>query len=176
MWSLFSPAHPVAFFHPPTHRLLCNRSPGTRLVTRCPQRSLESRSSSSFFSGGGPLSLKRARTFSPTQPCARRDVRFAHVSTALQRILPSSLVLSSGRGLVDLLLRAWTSTAFLRIRWIWCARSASTGDHQPSGPSFWCAAFREHKRLTGRPLSPTPGGVRGRAVIGDRPRNLSSSK
>jgi hypothetical protein len=38
---------------------------------------------------------------------------------------------------------------------------------------FPCAAFREHKRLTGRPcLFPTRGRVRGRAMIGDRTRNL----
>jgi hypothetical protein len=28
------------------------------------------------------------------------------------------------------IVRAWTSTAFLKIRWIWRARSASTGDDQ----------------------------------------------
>ena len=40
---------------------------------------------------------------------------------------------------------------------------------------FPCAAFREHKRLTGRPyLFPTPGGVRERAVIGDRTRAVPS--
>jgi hypothetical protein len=36
-----------------------------------------------------------------------------------------------GERVVDLLLRAWTTTAYLRIRWIWCARSASKGDQQP---------------------------------------------
>ena len=36
---------------------------------------------------------------------------------------------------------------------------------------FPCAAFREHKRLTGQPyLFPTPGGVRGRTIIEDRTR------
>ncbi len=38
VWAAVShpPTQPRCF-HPPTHRLLCNRSPGTRLVTRCPQ-------------------------------------------------------------------------------------------------------------------------------------------
>ena len=55
-------------------------------------------------------------------------------------ILPSSLVLSLGQGLIDLLLRAWTSTDFLTIQWIWCARSASNGDEQPP-----FTALREHR-------------------------------
>ena len=41
---------------------------------------------------------------------------------------------SSGRGLFDLLVRAWTSTDYLKIRWVWCARSASKGGQQPSSP------------------------------------------
>jgi hypothetical protein len=52
----------------------------------------------------------------------------------LMMILQSLLVVFSGQGLIDLPLRAWTSTAFLRIRWIWCARSASKGDQQPFAP------------------------------------------
>ena len=81
----------------------------------------------------------------------------------------------SGRGWIDLLLRAWTSTAILKIRLVWCARSASKGDQPAHTPlRFPCAAFREHKRLTGQPcLFPTPGGVRARAVIDDRTRVLS---
>ena len=35
-------------------------------------------------------------------------------------------------GLISLLLRAWTSTAFLKMRLIPCARSASKGNQQPS--------------------------------------------
>jgi hypothetical protein len=48
---------------------------------------------------------------------------------------PSKLAcISWGRGWIDLLLRAWTSTAFLKIRWIWCARSASKGDQPAHTP------------------------------------------
>src|SRR5687767_14752817 len=57
-------------------------------------------------------------------------------STAHKMVLPSSLVLSQGRGWFDLLMRAWTSTDFLGIRWIWCARSASTGDQPALTPSL----------------------------------------
>ena len=78
-------------FHPPTHRLLCNRLPGTR-------------------------------------PFPRWRWRDAEI------ILPSSLVGSSGRGWIDLLLRAWTSTATIKIRLVWCARSASTGDQPARTP------------------------------------------
>ena len=36
----FSPAQPSRYpFHPPTHRLLCNRLPGTRALPKHPQRS-----------------------------------------------------------------------------------------------------------------------------------------
>lgn len=75
-------------FHPPTHRLLCNRLPG---LSR--ERKLE--------------------LYTPT--------KLAHSY-------------SLDEGLIGLLLRAWTSTAFLAIRWIWCARSASKGDQQPLRP------------------------------------------
>src|SRR4029079_2384067 len=65
--------------------------------------------------------------------------------TPRRAICPSARSLSQplslqGAGFVDLLLRAWTSTAYLRIRWIWCARSASKGDQQPSHPSFFPSA------------------------------------
>ena len=57
-----------------------------------------------------------------------------------------SCSLSLWEGLIDLLLRAWTSTGYLLIRWIRCARSASTGDQPALTPLFfWCAAFRVHK-------------------------------
>src|SRR6188508_3318006 len=57
---------------------------------------------------------------------------------------PSKLArISSGRGWIDLLLRAWTSTAFLKMRWIWCARSASKGDQPARTPSSCGAKQRQ---------------------------------
>jgi len=69
---------------------------------------------------------------------------------------PSKLARSSpGRGLIDLLLRAWTSTDSLKISWIWCARSASKGDQQPSCP---CSPINAPV-LEGRELAPPLAGM-----------------
>jgi len=68
-------------------------------------------------------------------------------------IPPSSLVFSTGRGWIDLLLRAWTSTDYLTIRLVWCARSASKGDQQPLRPRFLVCRGRRAQGLTRPPLS-----------------------
>ena len=58
-----------------------------------------------------------------------------------------------GQGLVDLPLRAWTSTALLAIRLIWCARSASKGDQQPFAP-FVSGRARSASKGDQQPLPP----------------------
>ena len=67
-----------------------------------------------------------------------------------------------GRGLIDLQVRAWTSTAFLRIRLVWCARSASKGDQQPSRPLLLVCALGEQRKLPSLPIhyfaEPSSGG------------------
>ena len=90
--------------------------------------------SCSFFFRGGLFSLNRARTFSPTRPCARRDVRFTRVSTALQMTLQARSFFLRGRA-------DWSPTARL-------------DEHRlPRNTMDLVCAFREHKRLTGRPAS-----------------------
>src|SRR5688572_25379269 len=63
--------------------------------------------------------------------------------------------LSPGRGLIDLLLRAWASTATLQIRLVWCARSASKGDQQPLRPRFLVCAFGEQRKHLAYPFAPS---------------------
>jgi hypothetical protein len=63
--------------------------------------------------------------------------------------VPSKLAdFSFGAGLIDLQGRAWTSTAYLEIRLIWRARSASTGGHQLSCPILLVCALGEQERAT----------------------------
>jgi hypothetical protein len=67
-----------------------------------------------------------------------------------------------GAGLIGLLLRAWTSTDFLQIRLIWCARSASKGDQQPSPLSFWGARWASKGSCLAYPIH----SLRSQAAIG----------
>ena len=55
-----------------------------------------------------------------------------------------------GGGLIGLQLRASTSTAFRKIRWIWCSRSASKGDQPAQVPLFAEPKARYHA------VSPSP--------------------
>jgi hypothetical protein len=152
-----------AVFHPPT------RPRRDAVFTKRPQRCTCLLSHSFSLFSGRPFSRKRAN---PTFGTPRRVLfRSEH---PLFEMVPSKLAHTLfGRGLIDLPVRAWTSTDFLTIRLIWCARSASKGDQQPSRPShFWCAAFREHKRPTGRSaLLPHRAGCEdGSGPFGDRTR------
>ena len=117
-----------------------------------------------------------ARTFSPAQTSRTPRRAPAHASTAFKcsfqaRLYmdgkvdqskraclnaPSKLACSLfGRGLIDLLLRAWASTATLQIRLVWCARSASKGDQQPLRPRFLVCAFGEQRKHLAYPFAPS---------------------
>jgi hypothetical protein len=86
----------------------------------------------------------------PAQP--RQDASLSATSTALIVVLPSGR--SPGR-------TKFAEPSNDRVmRFIHCLSG------RPSFTScapFCCAAFREHKRITGPCFSPTLGGVRGRA-------------
>jgi len=165
------------FFTHPTHRLLCNRLPGTHaLPKRAPPHECSLQASVFFPTRSSLDQSKRARAryfFSPRvgrweppascERCAAPLLRSLLLTRptlgAPRRALfpggdgetPCSKVHSNGRsklahspfgaGLIGLLLRAWTSTDFLQIRLIWCARSASKGDQRPSPLSFWRARW-----------------------------------
>src|SRR5262245_60879425 len=87
--------------------------------------------------------LSVGSSFSPAQPCARRDVRFTQAGDGETHCLkvrpndPSELARTSflRGGLGGFLLRAWTSTSlYLKMR------------------SFWCAAFGEQRKLPSPPI------------------------
>ena len=123
------------------------------------------------------LGLARlASTCAPSHPPTprRAETRRVPTSTAYERSFQARSCFLVGRGWIDLLLRAWTSTATLIIRLVWCARSASKGDqpaHTP--PPFPVCRVPRAQEADGPALFFLhPGGVPGRAVIGNRTRNL----
>ena len=130
---------PINSSHPPTpprQDAACTSLTRPALRTRdvryprLPQRSGQPFYSS--FPGGGPSSLK-VRTFSPTYPGAPRRA-VSRGAPPYERSFQGRSCFLVGRGWIDLLLRAWTSTATLIIRLVWCARSASKGDEPAHTP------------------------------------------
>ncbi len=127
--SPFSPSNPGRkHFHPPTHRLLCNRLPGS-----------PTRPTDCF-----------ANRLPGTRPFPRRRWRDAVCEDPFQPSFQACLYVPPQGGLGGFQLRASTSTAYLKIRWVWRARWASKGSCL-AYPFTFCGA----KQRQGHAVTPS---------------------
>ena len=106
----------------------------SRLVSNCACHSYPRKAEGCRlrFAMGAALSL-RSRSHPPNpahaETCASPSVDDETHCSKVRSNHPSKLACTSflRGGLGGFQLRAWTSTGFLKIRWIWCTRSASKG-------------------------------------------------